>query len=141
MSKEGTFKIVICGGRHFNDYEYLKTSCREIIVQLNTDKPVEIVSGHCMGCDLLGEKFAEENGYKLTVFPAEWKKYGKSAGIKRNIQMIDYIGHTDSAVIGFVSNNTKGTRYTVERANENGIKTFEFEYTPLYENRNLQEDK
>ena len=55
--------------------------------------------------------------------------------------MIDYIGHTDSAVIGFVSNNTKGTRYTVERANENGIKTFEFEYTPLYENRNLQEDK
>ena len=79
MSKEGTFKIVICGGRHFNDYEYLKTSCREIIAQLNTDKPVEIVSGHCMGCDLLGEKFGNAGAMRWS-FPLNGKNTAKVRG-------------------------------------------------------------
>ncbi len=126
----GTFKIIICGGRHFDDYEYLKASCDSVISQIGTDKGIEIVSGHCKGCDMLSEKYAEERGYKLTVFPAEWKKYGKSAGIKRNIRMIEYIEVPDSAVIAFVSENTKGTRFTVKEAERNGIATYVFEYMP-----------
>ena len=63
----GTFKIIICGGRHFDDYEYLKASCDSVISQIGTDKGIEIVSGHCKGCDMLGEKYGivvTENGYR-----------------------------------------------------------------------------
>ncbi|MBR4240919.1 MAG: DUF2493 domain-containing protein, partial [Eubacterium sp.] len=134
----GTFKIIICGGRHFEDYDFLKINCDRVISELKPEKEIEIVSGHCKGCDLLGERYAEENGYKLTVFPADWAEYGKSAGIRRNIEMVEYIGiepvgttgEIDGAVIGFVSKNTRGTRFTLEEAQKKGIRTFVFEYTP-----------
>ena len=29
-------------------------------------------------------------GYKLTIFAAEWAKYGRAAGPKRNLQMAEY---------------------------------------------------
>ena len=133
MEDNGTFKIIICGGRHFDDYEYLKVSCDSVISQTGTDKEIEIVSGHCKGCDMLGEKYAQERGYKLTVFPAEWKKYGSSAGIKRNMEMVRYIKPTGGAVIGFFRENTRETGVTVEEAQFHGLKTFVFEYSPSQE--------
>ena len=47
-------RIIICGGRHFDDYEYLKVSCDSVISQTGTDKEIEIVSGHCEGWDCCG---------------------------------------------------------------------------------------
>jgi len=32
----------------------------------------------------LGEQYAKERGFKLTKFPADCNKYGKSAGPKQN---------------------------------------------------------
>jgi len=46
---------------------------------------VEIVSGaYYKGADLLGEKYANEKGHHLTQFTADWKRFGKAAGPKRN---------------------------------------------------------
>ena len=38
------------------------------------------VSGTCRGADMLGERFAAENGYEIERYPADWKRFGKSAG-------------------------------------------------------------
>ena len=51
---------------------------------------MEIASGAAKGADKLGEQYAKERGFKLTKFPANCNKYGKTAGPKRNQQMAQY---------------------------------------------------
>lgn len=43
---------------------------------------------------MLGEKYENENGFSIERYSADWQKYGKSAGPKRNLQMAkacDYV--------------------------------------------------
>ena len=71
---------------------------------------------------LLGERYAEEHGVKLKIFPADWVKYKKSAGPIRNKQMIDYITcFENKMVVAFVSPNSKGTKQTVKLAQKNNM--------------------
>lgn len=58
------------------------------------DDEREIVSGGAYGTDHAGEIIARmmmlEENVKLTVFNADWKTHGKSAGMIRNREMADY---------------------------------------------------
>lgn len=125
-------RILVCGGRHFDDYDLLEKTINVVIVEGGrtvgrTD--IEIVSGHCVGADRLGELYAEKHNAQVKIFPAEWGKYGKRAGPIRNKQMIDYIsGFENKIVIAFVSANTKGTRNTITLAKKANIRVIEKEY-------------
>ena len=123
-------KIIVCGGRHFNNYDYLKFVLNSILSDNGLDyEEVEIVSGHCAGADKLGEKYAEEHNVKCKIFPAEWEKYGRSAGPIRNQQMIDYLSNCiKPMVVAFVSENSRGTKDTLKRADKNNYELFVFEY-------------
>lgn len=112
-------RIIIAGGRTFSNYEILFNHVMSYLISNNISlDDIEIVSGCCEGVDKLGEKFAEENHIPVKRFPAEWTKYGKFAGLKRNQQMIDYansdnnIGH----LIAFWDGNSRGTKYTIEHS-------------------------
>jgi len=50
---------------------------------------IEIVSGTAKGADVLGERYAEERGYSIKRFPADWS-IGKHAGYLRNVEMSVY---------------------------------------------------
>ncbi len=125
------YRMVICGGRHFTDYDCLKKIMGNFLQdqQISFDG-LEIVSGHCKGADMLGERYAKEHGVKLTVFPADWERYKRRAGPIRNKQMIDYIMQTENkAVIAFVSENSKGTKQTISLARKAGISVLETHYS------------
>ena len=103
-------KILICGGRHFCNYALLESIADNVIKGQNFSE-IEIVSGHCIGADRMGEEYAKRRNYALKIFPAEWKKYGKRAGPIRNKQMIDYIAEFENKiVVAFTGPNTKGTK-------------------------------
>lgn len=78
-------KIVIAGGRDFDDYEGL----RKVLDKIKWNPGDEIVSGTARGADTLGEKYAEERGLKVSRFPADWSN-GKKAGFLRNEVMAKY---------------------------------------------------
>lgn len=80
----------------------------------------EVVSGHARGVDQMGERWAKEHGIPVRVFPAEWGKYGKSAGPKRNLQMAEYA----EAVILLWDGVSRGTRSMREIALAKGLKVF-----------------
>lgn len=121
-------KILICGDRHFCDYALLESIADNVIKGQNFSE-IEIVSGHCIGADRMGEEYAKRRNYALKIFPAEWKKYGKRAGPIRNKQMIDYIAEFESKiVIAFTSPNTKGTKNTIALAKKANIRVIETEY-------------
>jgi len=108
-------KVIIAGSRNFTDYQKLKETCDTI---LRDQTNIEIVSGNCRGADLLGEQYAKERGYKIAQFPADWNKYGKSAGPKRNQQMANYT----EALIAFWDGKSRGTKHMIEMAKQSKLR-------------------
>lgn len=103
-------KIIIAGGRTFNDYHLLKSKL-DIILSNLTD--IEIVSGACRGADILGERYAKEHNHGIKYFPADWTK-GKGAGFTRNNQMARYATH----LVAFWDGSSKGTAHMIDTAKQ-----------------------
>jgi len=108
-------KVIIAGGRNFDDYDKLCRVCDDFLKNYCN---IEIVSGACKGADLLGEQYAKEKGHKLTQFPANWKRYGKAAGPKRNQEMANYA----DALIAFWDGRSNGTKNMIDLATNAGLK-------------------
>ncbi|WP_405399322.1 DUF2493 domain-containing protein [Maribacter sp. Asnod2-G09] len=109
-------KIIIAGGRNFNDYDFLENSVLNFISKFDkTD--IEIVSGGAKGVDALGERFAKEQNIEFVIFPADWAKYGRSAGPKRNAQMAKYATH----LLSFWDGKSKGTKSMINLARKNDL--------------------
>ena len=82
----------------------------------------EIVSGGARGIDTCAREYAEKNRIKLTEFLPQYEKYGRSAPLKRNLQIIDYA----DLVLAFWDGNSKGTKYVIEQCKKQNkdIKRF-----------------
>lgn len=79
-------RIIIAGSREITDYDYVRLAC-----ELTSFRPTEIVSGKAKrGVDTLGEAWAREVGLPIKEFPADWERYGRGAGMRRNSEMAAY---------------------------------------------------
>lgn len=113
-------RILICGSRHFNDYEKLKKEVLNILPEGDYLDAV-VISGHARGADSLGERLAEEMGWLLKVYPADWDTYGRRAGPIRNSQMLKE-GQPD-IVVAFRAPNSRGTQNMITQSIKAGVKT------------------
>jgi len=95
-------RCIIAGSRTITDY----ATVIEAIIKSGFGI-TEIVSGTARGVDSLGEQYALENNIPIKKFPANWDKYGKSAGYRRNAEMAEY---ADSAIILW-DGVSKGTQH------------------------------
>ena len=115
-----TYSVIIAGGRTFNDYDLLAQSCDHYLSDKFDTHNIEIVSGTANGADKLGELYsaeielAEITKNSLKRFPANWDKYGNSAGYKRNKQMAK---HAD-ALIAFWDGASRGTMHMINIMND-----------------------
>lgn len=111
---EYNFYLLIAGSRTFNNYELLKERC-DFFLQ-NQKGTIHIVSGGAKGADTLAERYARERGYELHVFPADWNKYGNSAGYIRNEEMHKFIAKASykTGVVCFWDGQSKGTAHNFE---------------------------
>ena len=71
----------------------------------------EIVSGGARGIDTCAREYAQRNGLKLTEFFPDYQKYGRTAPLKRNLQIIAYA----DIVVVFWDGESHGTRFVIER--------------------------
>lgn len=117
-------RVIVAGGRDFNDYELLKN---KLNIYLSNLEDVTIVSGGARGADLLGEKYAKEKGLRLAMFPADWNTYGKSAGSVRNRQMAEYSDY----LVAFWDGKSRGTSNMIKTAEELGLKIKVVKYGTL----------
>lgn len=115
--KKPIFRIIIAGGRDFNDYNLLKEKVDNIISDKRKTHQIYIVSGKARGADSLGEKYANENGLNIMEFPADWDKHGKSAGYKRNLEMAE----NADALIAFWDGDSRGTKHMINIAKEKNL--------------------
>jgi YspA, cpYpsA-related SLOG family len=98
-------KTIIAGCRDFFDYDFCSQRIKNHINEIT-----EIVSGRASGVDSLGEAFALEYKIPVKYFPADWKKYGKSAGPIRNKQMAEYADF----LIAFWNGKSPGTKNMID---------------------------
>jgi len=108
-------KVIIAGSRDFNDYDLL---CRKADKILSKQNEIEIVSGTAKGADKLGERYAEERGYPVKRFPADWGTHGKRAGYIRNEEMAIYA----DGLIAFWNEQSKGTKHMIDLAELHKLK-------------------
>ena len=115
--KKENFKVVIAGSRGFSNYKLLKETCDKYLREKKKTHNIVIISGHARGADSFGEKYASDEDLDLEIYPADWKKYGKSAGFMRNEQMADIA----DAVIAFWNGESHGTKHMIDIAEEKGL--------------------
>jgi hypothetical protein len=121
-------RIIIAGGRNYNDTERVKNTCENILSSLFTKhSAIECVSGGASGSDRQGEAFVismqikHGERWSQTIFPAAWDHFSPkySAGPLRNAAMSSYATH----LIAFWDGRTKGTQSMIKIAQNDGLKT------------------
>ena len=104
-----TQRLAVVGSRTFNAVEVVRAH-----LQARLPTVVEIVSGGARGADTLAELVAVELGVPCVVLPADWRRWGRGAGPRRNAE----IAARADAVLAFVDqplDRCRGTRDVVER--------------------------
>ena len=109
--------LIIAGSRSFNDYERLKTNMQLLGLE---DKDVTIISGTAQGADKLGERWAEEFNKPVIRMPADWNKYGRSAGYRRNVEMAKIATH----LVAFWDGSSRGTGHMIDIAHQYALKQY-----------------
>lgn len=119
-----TTKIIVAGGRDFDDFPFLAEKCR-LIYDTTPNHKFEIVTGKAKGADTLGEKWATYNEIPIVEFPADWDKYKKAAGAIRNKEMADYA----DILIAFWDGKSPGTKNMIYTAVRGGLEVHVYRYT------------
>jgi len=115
-------KVIVCGGRKFDDVELVES----VLDEIWRDSPGELtlLHGCASGTDAIANawalaKRAEGGCVTIARFPARWSRYGRAAGPVRNQEMLTY-GQPD-LVIAFPGGS--GTADMVERARRAKVET------------------
>ena len=66
----------------------------------------------------MAETYARKHDLPTIIFAAEWDKFGKSAGYKRNVRIVE----AADLVIAFWDGESKGTKHTINIAEKMGKK-------------------
>lgn len=104
------FKLIVAGGRDFNDATTLAMTINNLAHGIYADKAISIVTGMAPGADLLAYYFAVKHNVVAHKFPADWNKHGKSAGMIRNKQMGDFA----DGLLAFWDGKSRGTKQMIE---------------------------
>ena len=106
-------RTIIAGSRNINNYTTVRCA-----IENSGFTPTVVISGGARGVDKFGEMYAKSRGIKLEIYPANWNKFGKSAGYKRNYQM----AQLSDALIAIWNGKSKGTAHMINLAKSKNLK-------------------
>ena len=82
MKKIGPIRVLVCGSRDWRDEEWIRR-----VLSLLAPGSV-VIHGGARGADSIAGRIAKELGLEVEVYPADWTKYGRGAGPRRNEEML-----------------------------------------------------
>lgn len=105
--------MIVCGGRDFNNQKLVDDTLDSIDAETQI---YAIIHGNARGADTLAGAWAKRNHRRCWPVPAQWKKFGKSAGPKRNQAML---GMGPDLVVAMPGG--RGTADMVKRSQKAGV--------------------
>lgn len=114
---EHTRTALVCGSRTF---PVTDATIQRLANLLEARGIGHVIQGGAHGGDLVGDLAARRVGIPVTCVPADWQKFGRSAGFRRNEIMVRMLQH-DDMVIALIDKplaDSRGTAHTVRLARE-----------------------
>ena len=108
-------KVIIAGSREITQPEVIARA-----VAASGFTITEVVSGGARGVDQLGEAWAQAHHIPLTRMPADWERYGKGAGCRRNAEMAAY---ADACLVCW-NGVSRGADHMAKTARQQGLPTY-----------------
>ncbi|KKK77605.1 hypothetical protein LCGC14_2851900 [marine sediment metagenome] len=80
----------MCGGRDYRDEARVSRVLDQLVMAMaeSGEHLSCIIHGDAPGADTLANNWAKRRGIPIEKFPANWKRYGRGAGPRRNARMI-----------------------------------------------------
>jgi predicted Rossmann fold nucleotide-binding protein DprA/Smf involved in DNA uptake len=104
-------RIAIVGSRDYADLEAVRRYVRSL------PEHCTVVSGGARGVDTVAaEEASRRRDLDIDVHPALWSVYGKSAGYRRNVDIVN----AADEVIAFWDGKSSGTGHTIRIAKQMG---------------------
>ena len=110
-------RLIIAGSRSIAEFRNVQKAME--FYDLN---PLTIISGTANGVDKLGEIWARRNNVPVERYPANWDKYGKSAGYIRNQEM----AKAADSLLAIWDGESRGTKHMIDIANKQGLDVYIF---------------
>ncbi len=109
-------RILVCGDRNWSNKKAIFNELKDF------PKNTVIIHGAARGADSIAGTVAKELGFEVEVYPADWNKFGKAAGIIRNKQMLEA---KPDLVLAFHPDldKSKGTKNMVQISRKAGVET------------------
>lgn len=107
--------IGIVGSRGYDDYFFIYFLVKEL---KNQYPGVKVKTGDAKGVDHYVIRACKELGVKYESIKADWKKYGKAAGMKRNPDIIKDC----NLVFAIWDGKSRGTENSISICDKMGIQ-------------------
>ena len=101
----GSMKLIIAGSRTFTDYQRL---CQ--VLAPDRQRITQVITGGARGADQLGYRWAWKHQVRHQLFRAEWERFGKSAGMRRNHQM----AQAGDVLVAFWDGQSSATAHMIQ---------------------------
>ena len=104
-------KLLIAGSRTFTDYQKL---CQ--VLAPDRHRIAQVLTGGARGADALGKRWAWSKQVPWKGFKADWERFGKSAGVRRNDQM----AQAGDVLVVFGNTPSPGTAHLIQCVRQRG---------------------
>lgn len=108
-------RTIVAGSRGVTDYAVVCEAISSCGWEIKT-----VLSGTAKGVDRLGERWALDNGVPIEKYPADWDRYGKSAGYRRNVMMSQFA----DALVAVWDGDSRGTKHMIDTAKKAGLRVY-----------------
>ena len=81
-------KLMVCGSRTITDKDFIYKKIDECIAENFSAEEIIIIEGDARGVDSIAKQWAIDHNKQIEAYPAKWDLYGKSAGFRRNVDMV-----------------------------------------------------
>ena len=128
MAEIEPYRILVTGSRGWDESTVIAGQLgRACGTAFCEDRRPVIVHGACpTGADAIADRIARACGYEVEAHPADWAQFGKSAGFRRNAEMV---AAGADVCLAFIKDGSRGATHCADLAEKAGIPVRRFEIT------------
>lgn len=119
------YRVLVTGSRTWHDADAIADVLSEYVALHPT---LVIVHGACpLGADAIADAWARGRRIRVERFPADWNRYGRSAGYIRNRAMVDT---RPDVCLAFIRDHSRGATHCATYAQARDVPTHIYDYPP-----------